>query len=148
VAYEAWKVDKVELTVLAELLLRGAQTEGELRGRASRMEPIDDLDQLRAVLKRLAERRLVVYLTPEGRRGTVLTHGFHATGELERLRAQHAGAAEPSREERILPATTAPPDWMTMKDDIAALKAKVAELEARVGAQEREIQGLKASLGV
>src|SRR5262245_2756710 len=61
VAYEAWKVDKVELAVLAELLLRGAQTEGELRGRASRMESIDDLDQLRAVLKRLAERRLVVY---------------------------------------------------------------------------------------
>ena len=46
--YEAWHVDKVELAVLAELLLRGPQTEGELRGRASRMEPIDDLDALRA----------------------------------------------------------------------------------------------------
>src|SRR5215813_11418979 len=36
--YEAWKVDKVELAVLGELLLRGPQTEGELRSRASRME--------------------------------------------------------------------------------------------------------------
>ena len=44
--YEAWHVGKVELAVLAELLLRGPQTEGELRGRASRMEPIDDLDAL------------------------------------------------------------------------------------------------------
>src|SRR5207302_2767284 len=76
--YEAWHADKVELAVLAELLLRGAQTEGELRGRASRMEPIDDLDALRAVLRNLVERRLVVYLTPEGRRGTTLTHGFHS----------------------------------------------------------------------
>src|SRR5579875_4054580 len=90
--YDAWHVDKVELAVLGELLLRGPQTEGELRGRASRMEPIDDLDALRAVLKPLAERGLVVYLTPEGRRGTVLTHGFHDTQELERLRSRVTAA--------------------------------------------------------
>ncbi len=60
--YDALHVNKAELAVLAELLLRGPQTEGELRGRAARMEPIDDLDALRAVLRPLAERRLVVYL--------------------------------------------------------------------------------------
>src|SRR5262249_53270855 len=49
--YEAWNVSKVEMAVLGELLLRGPQTEGELRGRASRMDPIDDLDALRKVLK-------------------------------------------------------------------------------------------------
>src|SRR3954468_17065401 len=32
--YDVWKVNKVELAILTELLLRGAQTEGELRGRA------------------------------------------------------------------------------------------------------------------
>ena len=42
IVYEAWRVEKVELAVLAELLLRGPQSEGELRARASRMEPIDD----------------------------------------------------------------------------------------------------------
>src|SRR5271157_3887484 len=62
--YEAWKVNKVELAILAELLLRGPQTEGELRGRASRMEPIDDLDSLRLALGPMVERALVVYLTP------------------------------------------------------------------------------------
>src|SRR4029079_8425429 len=36
--YEWLGVDKVELSVMAELLLRGAQTEGELRGRVSRMD--------------------------------------------------------------------------------------------------------------
>ena len=45
--YEWLGVDKVELAVMAELLLRGAQTEGELRGRAARMEPIADLAALR-----------------------------------------------------------------------------------------------------
>ena len=33
--YEVWNVDKVELAILAELLLRGPQTEGELRTRAA-----------------------------------------------------------------------------------------------------------------
>jgi uncharacterized protein YceH (UPF0502 family) len=75
--YEVWRVDKVELAVLAELLLRGPQTEGELRTRASRMDDIDDLDVLRGVLKPLTRRNLVVYFTPEERRGAVLTHGFH-----------------------------------------------------------------------
>src|SRR5439155_1892847 len=85
--YKVWNLNKVELAVLGELLLRGPQTEGELRGRASRMEPIEDLDSLRNTLKPLAERRLVIYLTPEGRRGTIVTHGFHSTEEVEQLRA-------------------------------------------------------------
>ena len=45
--YEWLGVDKIELAVMAELLLRGPQTEGELRGRASRMESIADLPALR-----------------------------------------------------------------------------------------------------
>ncbi len=85
--YEAWHVDKVDLAILAELLLRGPQTEGELRTRVNRMEPIDDLDALRAALKPLVQRRLVVYLTSEDRRGAVLTHGFHDPKELEQLKA-------------------------------------------------------------
>ena len=38
--YEAWHVSKPELAILAELLLRGAQTEGELRARASDREQL------------------------------------------------------------------------------------------------------------
>src|SRR5438874_10773703 len=91
--YDGWHVNKVELAVLGELLLRGPQTEGELRARASRMEPIADVDALRGILRPLVERRLAVYLTPEGRRGTVVTHGFHAPEELERLRASHLAQA-------------------------------------------------------
>ena len=52
--YEWLGVDKTELGVMAELLLRGAQTEGELRGRAARMDPIADLSALRSVLTSLS----------------------------------------------------------------------------------------------
>lgn len=87
VLYEHWKVERVELAVLAELFLRGPQTEGELRGHVSRMDPVEELDELRAIVRRLADRQLVVYLTAEGRRGTVVTHGFQDVTVLERLRS-------------------------------------------------------------
>jgi uncharacterized protein YceH (UPF0502 family) len=148
IAYETWKVDKTELAILAELLLRGPQTEGELRGRASRMEPIDDIEQLRVLLMKLAERRLVVYLTPVGRRGTVLTHGFHAPSELDRLRSQHVGVGDAGSDEPVSKPAAAPPVTPKANDDIVFLREKLAELEVRVAEQERQIQELKASLGV
>ena len=42
-AYEWLGVGKEELGIMGELLLRGEQTEGDLRGRASRMDPVDAL---------------------------------------------------------------------------------------------------------
>jgi uncharacterized protein YceH (UPF0502 family) len=150
VLYEAWKVSKVELAVLGELLLRGPQTEGELRGRAARMEPIEDLDALRAVLKPLAARRLVVYLTPENRRGTVLTHGFHAPAELERLRARHAGAAVEPDEPRAAPVPPRPDLDARLAEaqaEIAALRTTVAKLQGDLGALAEQVRGLKEALG-
>jgi hypothetical protein len=45
-----------EVAILAELLLRGPQTLGELRGRASRMHPFDSLDAVKSMLSALIER--------------------------------------------------------------------------------------------
>lgn len=47
---------RAELAVLGELLLRGAQTPGELRSRAARMHPFGDLDEVTTVLTGLAAR--------------------------------------------------------------------------------------------
>lgn len=126
--YEQWRVSKVEMAVIAELLLRGSQTEGDLRGRASRMDDIPDLDALRALLTPLAGRNLVVYLSEPGRRGTTVTHGFWAADELDRERAKHAGGA----------ADTDPPPRSVGKLDevlaeLAALKERVSRLEERAG---------------
>jgi hypothetical protein len=145
--YEVWRVDKGELAVLAELLLRGPQTEGELRARASRMEPIDDREALRAVLRPLAERRLVVYLTPEGRRGTLLSHGFHAPDDLERLRTKHAAEAPAEA-----PAPAAAPDpearLAEERGEVAALRSAVADLEAKVAGLADQVRGIKEALGL
>lgn len=55
VAREVLNVETPALVVLAELMLRGPQTAGELRGNASRMHPIESLDALQAVLAALMQ---------------------------------------------------------------------------------------------
>ena len=55
-AVETLRARTGEVAVLAELLLRGPQTMGELRGRASRMHPLDSLDAVRDMLRALADR--------------------------------------------------------------------------------------------
>ncbi|MHC4948393.1 MAG: YceH family protein [Planctomycetota bacterium] len=56
VAREGLAVTTSELVVLAELLLRGPQTVGELRGRASRMHPLESIEVVGNVLTGLMER--------------------------------------------------------------------------------------------
>src|SRR4029077_2504050 len=85
--YEWLKVSKAELAVIIELLLRGPQTEGELRSRVSRMEPLADLAALQGLLEALTPRGLVVYLSPPGqKRGVMVTHGLYPPEEFEKVR--------------------------------------------------------------
>src|SRR5262245_38315429 len=120
--YDVWKVSSVELAILAELMLRGPQTEGELRARASRMDDIADLDTLRQLLVPLKERKLVVYLTPENRRGSTLTHGFHDSAELQRL-AVNLPAHLPDEVAAHSPAAPAgEPQMPDVRAEIAQLK--------------------------
>src|SRR3954463_1969345 len=55
-ATETLHVRTGEAAILAELLLRGPQTLGELRGRASRMAPMDSLERVRDMIRALRER--------------------------------------------------------------------------------------------
>lgn len=58
VAREVLNVNTAELAIVAELLLRGPQSVGELRGRASRMasEDLDSLEKTQLLLDALAAR--------------------------------------------------------------------------------------------
>ena len=131
--YDAWTNNGPQLAVLAELLLRGPQTKGELRGRAARMDPIDTLEALDEVLAPLVARRLVVYLTPPDRRGAVLSHGFHLADELARLKAHHASAPASVGEPEVHQARPPAPDV-------------VAGLEARLAAAVADIAALKEAV--
>jgi uncharacterized protein YceH (UPF0502 family) len=160
--YDVWKINKVELAILAELLLRGPQTEGELRQRASRMEPIEDLDELRLALKPLAERGLVLFLGPEGQRGTKLTHGFHSAKEIELLKGQiriedsapttaaALAAAAPTRPNTWAEAekvTKLEGELQQARQEIAALRTQVQQIQEALQYTKQQLDSLKQSLG-
>ncbi|MEZ6069617.1 MAG: DUF480 domain-containing protein [Pirellulales bacterium] len=173
-AYDWLGVDKVEIAVMTELLLRGAQTEGELRGRASRMERIADLSALREVLASLEAKKLIVRLTPQGR-GHVISHALYQPAELEKLHRQFSsgvaddvsvGAEEPSTPASQLrsaaanatqaPVATPPPAEaapvagnQTAAENalIAELRLDVDELKDDLDALRREVAELRDALG-
>lgn len=143
---EAWVLDRAERAVLAELLLRGAQTEGELRARASRMVDIASLEELRTILDRLKDRGFVIRLSPEGRgRGVAWTHAFFAPTEIEEQRARLGGdnGDEPApRSPATLPFTPrAKPQAASEEGD-----ARMAKLEADLAAIRLELDKLRADL--
>jgi uncharacterized protein YceH (UPF0502 family) len=150
--YERWTRNGPQLAVLAELLLRGPQTKGELRARAARMDPIDTLDQLDEVLKPLFERKLVVWITEPDRRGSMLTHGFHPPQELAALRGQHAGAVSSAAAVPPTPRIESSPP--PSPDRVAALEARlnaavgdIDRLKATVAALETQLAALRTQLG-
>lgn len=126
-AYEWLKVEKEQLAILGELLLRGEQTEGDLRGRASRMDDIPDLTTLRTHLDKLADRGLVIWLSPPGR-GRMLTHGLLPEEKLEKVRRELGLAAAAAA------AAPKPAAHATSSDasEVASLRARIAQLEAEV----------------
>jgi uncharacterized protein YceH (UPF0502 family) len=131
--YEWLDVDKVELAVLAELLLRGEQTVGELRGRAARMEPIADLNALRPVLRTLMDKGLAIELTPEGR-GQMVTHALYRAPELDELRNRYRNAVgtPSSGPHEEAPASSSSNELAQLRAEVAELRAQLETLQARV----------------
>lgn len=141
--YEWMGVDTAALAVMAELLLRGEQTLGELRGRASRMTKISDLGELRPIIASLIEQRLVIPLTPSGR-GQIVTHGLYEPGELEGLRSRYStfdtGDLErPSKAAAPTESIANAPqiDWATVQQELAQLRLDVDELKKTVADLQR-----------
>src|SRR5436309_10258098 len=85
--YEWLGVERAELAVMAELLLRGAQTLGDLRTRAARMEPIPDLPALKPIVGALVKRGLMIELSAPGR-GQIVSHNLYEERERAEVRAR------------------------------------------------------------
>ena len=144
---------------MTELLLRGEQTLGELRGRAARMEPIADLGALKPVVDALVQKGLMVELTSPGR-GQVVSHNLYKERELAELKARFQGyvpTAIGDDEAPPLVAGTAgaaiaahtgvrvTPPGVTA-DQFAELSVEVAELRAEVARMKDQLQQLQALL--
>ena len=131
-ATEVLHVRTGELAVLAELLLRGPQTQGELRGRASRMAPMETLDVVRDMIRALSERPepLVKQIAPSpGSRAErymqLLAPEANEPAAAETSSSGEPGAAPgaPSLSARVL----------ALESEVALLKDAIRKLAGAVG---------------
>jgi uncharacterized protein YceH (UPF0502 family) len=145
---EALGLDTRPLALLAVLMLRGPQTPGELRTRTERMVPFADLHEVQAELDALAARDdpLVRRLArgpgqKEDRYGQLLGG---STGETRSAPAAVASQAGPGN--ALSPAMTTGRTAAT-GDEVAALRAELAELRLEVGAVRSALDDLREQLG-
>jgi len=122
---EKLRLSPAELAILAELLLRGPQTVGELRTRADRMHPFPELASVETVLEELQARTppLVARLPRQsGRKEARHAHLF--AGVPEETRDDASPQSEPAR----LRVAAENDRIALLEEEIAALRAEVAEL--------------------
>ena len=129
------ELDPAERALICELLLRGPQTPGELRSRASRMHPFASLDEVMTTLQRLATRE----------DGALVTELPRQPGHKETRFAHLLGDQPPALEKPDVtadPAPAAPASQQSQPDSPSRLDA----LEARVAALEEQLAALTAEL--
>ncbi len=120
------RVGPTAVAVLAELMLRGPQTVGELRTRASRMHPMESLDEVHQVLNHLMELEdaLAVKLPLQpGRKEPRYMHLIGGELDLEDL-----------------PTPPAPTEKIRMSMQVE--DERIAKLESEVQALRTEVDGL------
>ncbi len=148
-AKEVLEVDDQELGILAELMLRGPQTHGELRGRIKRMAPVASLPELGVILGRLQARGLVEAVAPvagsrAGRVGHCLGSGGGAGGGGAGLEPAGVGVEEPvAREVREAPVASVTVSAAPANPVIDELEERVRELEAEVASLKQRLDALE-----
>lgn len=134
---EALGLGQDELGVLGLLLLRGPQTPGELRSRATRLHEFASVASVVDVLDALADRDAPLVRRLERRPGQKESRYVHLLGEGDLADAPTGGSAEgwgPAG-----PAPPADPEDEPAAPHVAKLRNEVAELRRRVAALERRL---------
>jgi uncharacterized protein len=130
--YGTLKFSAQELAVVCELLLRGPQTPGELRSRASRLASFSDVSEVEAVLRALEAREsgpLVARLPREpGRRESRYLHLFGDEARAQPTADEDGVEAEPLTSP-VRPSET--------------LETRVARVEAELAWVRAELEALK-----
>ena len=125
--FGALKLNSAEVALIATLLLRGAQTPGELRTRAARMHEFADMQEVEQTLEGLAAREdgpFVLRLAREpGKRESRYMHLF--SGEVETIAAVEAAA--PATDETLLARVEA------LENEVEELKQRLDSLLAHLG---------------
>ncbi len=131
---EAFNFTRGETAVLCVLLLRGAQTPGELRGRTERMHRFETLDDVQATLQRLMQRESPLAKVLPRQPGTKEARYIHLfSGDTEPADAARAFA----------PAAVTEHDagrLAQVEEDVRELRKQVADLEQQFASFRRQCE--------
>ena len=130
---EALSLRGPELAVLAVLMLRGAQTPGELRQRSERLHQFASIDELEMLLDALAQRRLIVRFD---RRPGQKEARWNLGASFGVAPESPAASADPP----AAPRADLPPAW----EPSGSTDGVPVALEMRVAALERELAALRS----
>jgi uncharacterized protein len=117
---EALDLVPSQLAILAVLMLRGAQTPGELKGRAGRLYPFGTLADVQATLEELVSRRLVERLPR--RPGQKEERYRQLLGGGDEVAPTAPAAQEPADGDRLA----------AIEDRLSRLEGELARLAERV----------------
>jgi uncharacterized protein YceH (UPF0502 family) len=126
---DTFNFTRPETAILCELLLRGPQTPGELRSRAERMHPFEDLSVVQSTLKHLMERDPPLVKVLPRQAGNKEARYMHLlSGDVEVREAPLVKEAAPSgisgENERI---TCLEAEISDLQKEVADLKKQFAE---------------------
>jgi len=131
---EALGLARDELALLCVLMLRGAQTPGELKARSERLSPFADLAAVDQTLERLIERELVARLA-------------RRPGQKEERFAQLLGGDGEETEPGPAPVAVAAASAAPAKRSASGgAPSPAAGVEARIGRLEEDVRELRSAL--
>lgn len=131
---EAFNLDRREIAILCELLLRGPQTLGELRGRAERMHRFDDLGQVQSTLQRLAQREPPIVKTLPRQPGT-------KEARYSQLLSADAYTPPSEAPESAITGTTDDGERIAhLEKEVASLRNEVKDLQQQLAAFRKEFE--------
>jgi uncharacterized protein len=135
---EVFNFDRREIAIICVLLLRGAQTPGELRGRADRMYHFEALEDVVSTLDRLGQREPPLVRALARQPGTKEVRYMHLfSGEPpEHLmqgnvaRAPSFATGDDSNSERIA----------TLEEEVSRLRTELTEVQQQLSAFRKQFE--------
>jgi uncharacterized protein YceH (UPF0502 family) len=133
---EAFNFDRREIAIVCVLLLRGAQTPGELRGRTDRMYHFEALEDVVSTLDRLAHREPPLTAVLPRQPGTKESRYMHlfsgdAPAQIDVARAAaSAMASGGSTAERVA----------KLEEEVATLRAELVEVQQQLAAFRKQFE--------
>ncbi len=127
---DAFNFYRPEVAILCELLLRGPQTPGELRTRASRMHAFEDLESVHSALNRLEKREPALVTMLPRQPGTKEARYAHLLGDSPPV-ASHAEMSVPAKVTEMCENNPSRTN-SSSNERVESLTAEVAELRQQI----------------